>query len=203
MRPEAPATTTRPSARDGSFSGKRRLERDLDAGQGGRDGQPVFASPAMRAKSSADSPGTTALTFKCEPVMPVPGMKVTDAVVSMLSGGVPLPASACERAMLKHEECAAASSSSGVVTDEEPSLRAFQLTANGPWFELSRAISPDPSVREPFQLVDASLVTLMCSSCRMRAAWRRCASEPRRARAPTEPVGLAAGAALRRWRGCR
>jgi hypothetical protein len=65
--------------------------------------------------------------------------------------------------MLKHEECAAAMSSSGVVTEVEPSLRAFQFTANGPWFELSRATDPDPSNRVPFQLVVASLVTLMVS----------------------------------------
>jgi hypothetical protein len=66
--------------------------------------------------------------------------------------------------MLKHEECAAAMSSSGVVTDVEPSLRAFQFTGSGPWLELSRATSPDPSVRLPFQEVVASLVTLIVSS---------------------------------------
>jgi hypothetical protein len=70
--------------------------------------------------------------------------------------------------MLKHEECAAAMSSSGVVTDDDPSDRAFQLTANGPWLELSNATSPDPSAREPFHDVLASLVTLMrCSFDRM------------------------------------
>ena len=42
------------------------------------------------------------------PVMPVPGLKVTDAVVSIDSGGVPFSASASENAMLKHDECAAA-----------------------------------------------------------------------------------------------
>src|SRR5688572_17621368 len=110
-------------------------------------GQPVLAPSARRAKSSADRPGTTALTFRCDPVIPVPGMNVTEAVVSTLSGGVPLSASALDSAMLKHEEWAAAMSSSGVVTEVDPSLRAFQFTGYGPWFELSSATSPEPSNR--------------------------------------------------------
>ena len=64
--------------------------------------------------------------------MPVPGLKVTDAVVSIDSGGVPFSASASENAMLKHDECAAAMSSSGVVIEVEPSLRAFQFTSKVP-----------------------------------------------------------------------
>jgi hypothetical protein len=64
--------------------------------------------------------------------MPVPGTKVTDAVVSTLSGGVPFSLSACESAMLKQDECAAAMSSSGVVTEPEPSERAFQFTSKVP-----------------------------------------------------------------------
>ena len=62
----------------------------------------------------------------------MPGAKVTDAVVSTDSGGVPFSARACESAMLKHDACAAAMSSSGVVTEVEPSLRAFQFTSNVP-----------------------------------------------------------------------
>ena len=58
-------------------------------------------------------------------------MNVTDAVVSIDSGGVPFWARASENAMLKHDEWAAAMSSSGVVTEVEPSLRAFQLTVEG------------------------------------------------------------------------
>ena len=64
--------------------------------------------------------------------MPVPGLNVTEAVVSIDSGGVPFSARASENAMLKHDECAAAMSSSGVVTEVEPSLRAFQLTSKVP-----------------------------------------------------------------------
>ena len=127
-------------------------------------GQPVLASSAMRAKSSADRPGTLALTLRWLPLMPVPGTKVTDAVVSMRSGGVPFWARALDSAIEKHDECAAAMSSSGVVTEPEPSLRAFQLTANGPWWELARSTSPDPSKRVPCHVVLASLVTLMRSS---------------------------------------
>src|SRR5690606_37021202 len=50
-------------------------------------GQPAFASSAMRVKSSADRPGTTAETLRWLPVMPLPGTNVTDAVASMLVGG--------------------------------------------------------------------------------------------------------------------
>ena len=47
--------------------------------------------------------------------MPSPGWKVTSAVVSSVSGGVPALASPLESAIEKHDECAAAISSSGLV----------------------------------------------------------------------------------------
>ena len=93
--------------------------------------------------------------------MPTPGLKVTEAVVSIDSGGVPLFVSSSEKAMLKHDECAAAISSSGVVVVSEPSLRAFQLTSNVPECDESSVTVPDPSNRVPFQAVDASLVAVM------------------------------------------
>src|SRR6478736_8910985 len=161
----------RPPRRRGGASGPLRGNQASDASSvismpvsACETGQPVLAPSAIVWNSSALSPGTTASTFRWLPVIPLPGMKVTDAVVSTLSGGVPFSLRACERAMLKHDECAAAMSSSGVVTDVEPSLRAFQLTGKGPWLELSRAISPDPSVRLPFHEVLASLVTLIVFS---------------------------------------
>src|SRR5690606_21665331 len=125
-------------------------------------GQPVFASSAISWKRSGLMPGTTAFTFRWLPVMPVPGLKVTDAEVFTRSGGVPFSASACERAMLKHEACAAAMSSSGVVVVSEPSLRAFQSRGKVPRFELENVTVPEPSVREPVQVAAASLVTGMC-----------------------------------------
>ena len=66
--------------------------------------------------------------------------------------------------MLKQDAWAAAMSSSGVVTVEDPSLRAFQLTSKVPRCELSNVTVPDPSVRLPFQTVVASLVTDMGTS---------------------------------------
>jgi hypothetical protein len=140
MSPEDPATTTRPVV-----SGKRRLEGDLDARERGRDGASGLrlvgdAREVLRRDARDDRVDVEVGAGDARA-----GMKVTDAVVSTLSGGVPLPARACDSAIEKHDECAAAMSSSGVVTDVEPSLRAFQLTASGPWFELSRATSPEPS----------------------------------------------------------
>lgn len=123
-------------------------------------GQPAFAPSAISANFSASRPGTVALTLRWLPVMPVPGTNVTEAVASMLSGGVPFCASAFDSAMLKHDECAAAISSSGVVVLSEPSLRAFQFTGNVPIPDPGATL-PDPSNRDPFQVVVASLVTLM------------------------------------------
>jgi hypothetical protein len=46
--------------------------------------------------------------------------------------------------MLKHDEWAAAMSSSGVVTELDPSLRAFQFTSNVPMPEEEKAKAKDP-----------------------------------------------------------
>src|SRR6478735_877912 len=127
-------------------------------------GHPLFAACARRSKSSGSSPGTTAFTLRRLPVMPVPGLNVTDAVVSIDSGGVPFSARAAESAMLKHDACAAAMSSSGVVTDVEPSLRAFQFTGKVPRPDDTNVVSPEPSNRPPFHTVVASLVTVMWAS---------------------------------------
>ena len=62
-------------------------------------GQPVLASSANFRNSSSVSPGTFATTVRSLPVMPTPGWKPTTALVSTDSGGVPLPARACERAI--------------------------------------------------------------------------------------------------------
>lgn len=62
--------------------------------------------------------------------------------------------------MLKHDECAAAMSSSGVVVGSPPSLRAFQLMGNVP-MPLAAVTDPEPSGRLPDQVDVASLVTDM------------------------------------------
>src|SRR5512138_46016 len=147
----------------------------------------------MRSKSSWPMPGTTALTFRWLPVMPVPGLKVTDAVVSIDVGGVPLSVSALETAMLEHAEWAAAMSSSGVVTEFDPSLRAFQLTGNEPMPDEANETTPSPSKRLPFQAVVASLVTVIATSEYRRAphvaALRGQPNRPRRARARSRSGG--------------
>jgi len=93
--------------------------------------------------------------------MPTPGLKVTEALVSTRSGGVPFSASACESAMLKQEAWAAAMSSSGVVVVSLPSLRDFQSIGNVPRCEEEKATVPEPSVSDPVQVAAASLVTGM------------------------------------------
>src|SRR5690606_5672995 len=124
-------------------------------------GQPVLAPSAISWNFSGVMPGTVALTLRWLPVMPVPGLNVTDAEVFTRSGGVPFSLSACDRAMLKHEACAAAMSSSGVVVVSDPSLRAFQSMGKVPRFDDEKATLPEPSVRDPVQVVAASLVTDM------------------------------------------
>ena len=54
-------------------------------------------------------------------VIPVPGTNVTVASTSSLSGGVPPCARPCESAIEKHAACAAAMSSSGLVSPSESS----------------------------------------------------------------------------------
>jgi hypothetical protein len=66
--------------------------------------------------------------------------------------------------MEKQAACAAPRSSSGVVVELEPSDRAFQSTSRVAAFDESRDTEPDPSKRDPFQTVVASLVTAMVSS---------------------------------------
>jgi hypothetical protein len=63
------------------------------------------------------------------PVMPSPGWNVTSALVSSASGGEPAFARALERAMEKHDEWAAAISSSGLVRPFGSSARDGQVTS--------------------------------------------------------------------------
>src|SRR5690606_9668062 len=59
----------------------------------------------------------------------------------------------------KQVEWAAASSSSGVVTESEPPARAFHSTSNRDSPEESSGVRPDPVNRAPFQTVLALLTT--------------------------------------------
>jgi hypothetical protein len=63
------------------------------------------------------------------PVMPVPGTKVTSALVLTSSGAWPAWARAWLKAMEKQAEWAAAMSSSGLVLPPAASVRAFHVTS--------------------------------------------------------------------------
>ena len=82
-------------------------------------GQFALAPAASSWNASSLSPGTSAWRVRWLPVMPTPGLKPTDAVVSSFSAGVPLSASALESAIEKQDACAAAISSSGVVVADD------------------------------------------------------------------------------------
>ena len=58
-----------------------------------------LAAWAASSNCSAVMPGTAPTTLSTMPVMPVPGWKVTSAVVSIVVGGVPAWASPCESAI--------------------------------------------------------------------------------------------------------
>ena len=93
-------------------------------------GQFAFAPCAASSKPAASRPGTRPSTVSAIFVIPSPGWKVTVAEVSSCSGGVPAFASPAESAIEKHEACAAAISSSGLVLPPAAtsSERAAQLT---------------------------------------------------------------------------
>ncbi len=89
-------------------SGEGCRQRDRGAGQRlAHQGSPSSPPSAAAANASAVMPGTSPRTVRWIPVMPSPGWKVTSAVVSSVSGGVPALASALDRAIEKHDESAA------------------------------------------------------------------------------------------------
>src|SRR4051794_26245539 len=95
--------------------------------------------------------------------MPSPGWNVTAADVSRLAGGVSFLASALENAIEKHDECAAAISSSGLVRPSASFARDAQVTSNVPRPEDSSVTCPFPSRREPSQCVVALRVVAIVS----------------------------------------
>src|SRR4028119_902250 len=92
-------------------------------------GQFFLASSAAALNSSSLIPSTVPTTVIRISVMPFPGWKSTAALVSSACGGLPALASAPERAIEKHDECAAAISSSGLVLPLGSSERAGQETS--------------------------------------------------------------------------
>jgi hypothetical protein len=127
-------------------------------------GQPALAPSAALTKSSSLAPSTLPRTVSAMPVMPLPGTSVTSAWVSSACAGVPASVSALDSAIEKHEECAAAISSSGLVLPPGSSARAAQLTSNVPIPDDSRLTWPAPSNSVPSQCVLAVRVALMGSS---------------------------------------
>ena len=95
--------------------------------------------------------------------MPVPGTNVTSARVSSEVGGVPARPSPAESAIEKHEECAAAISSSGLVRRRGSSAREGHETSKVPMPEDSMVTWPAPSMRVPSQWVRAVRVVVMRS----------------------------------------
>src|SRR3954467_7967619 len=118
--------------------------------------------------------------------------------------------------MLKQLACAAASSSSGVVLAEAPSVRAFQLRLASRNVPLPALVLPLPDIRSPSHCAVAVLF-IVRTSCRgarsvtKRARWQPEALTERRFRStvshrerdaphrqPAQPVALDGGRILRR-----
>src|SRR5690348_12047365 len=77
-------------------------------------GQFAFASSAHSSNFSFEMPGIFAFTTRCDSVI-VPASSVIVQLVSMLSGVYPASPNTKLNFILKHPECAAATSSSGLV----------------------------------------------------------------------------------------
>lgn len=93
--------------------------------------------------------------------MPVPGVKSTSAVASSRVGGVPAWVSPRASAMEKQVACAAAMSSSGLVTPSGWLARAGHDTGMVPTPDESSVTSPAPSVSVPFHRVLAVRVVVL------------------------------------------
>src|SRR5260221_3271089 len=117
-------------------------------------------------------PGTLPTTVSTIFVTPSPGWNVTVADVCSSSGGVPALARPLDSAIEKHDACAAAISSSGLVLPPVASSeRAAQLTGSSPNAPLVvERIVPLPSIKLPFQITSArrsvAMSLLLCRKCR-------------------------------------
>ena len=79
--------------------------------------------------------------------------RVTVACTCRLSGGLPPSVSPCARAIEKHDACAAAISSSGLVLPSERSVRDAQVTGRSPVAPLVKLRVPAPWARSPSHVV--------------------------------------------------
>ena len=85
-------------------------------------GQFSFAASAAARKPSSSIPGTSPSTSSAIRTIPSPGWNVTVADVFSSSGGLPPFASPLASAIEKHDACAAAISSSGLVLPPDSSV---------------------------------------------------------------------------------
>ena len=192
----APEGPPQPEVSHGGASA-RRAERTASPATSGRRGERRRRGPrCRRAPTRPDTrpsrprrprrtrprsrPGTSPATVRADSVMPVPGTKVTVAVTSSRVGGVPAPARPCESAIEKHDACAAAINSSGLVRPSGASAREAHVTPSGPKAPLpTLVISPVPVMSAPCQVAAAVRRVAMSSSPCRRLLWR---SLPRLAR---------------------
>ena len=116
----------------------------------------------MASKSAELMPGTVPTTSSSERVTVHASPTLSNVTVAETwtwSGGVPARPSAPERAIAKHEACAAARSSSGEVRPSGASVREAQETGRSANVPLEPAVTvPSPSASVPLQVSVAVLV---------------------------------------------
>src|SRR5207302_7598121 len=125
-------------------------------------GQFSFASSAARTNFAASAPGMSPLTSSSleTTVQLSPTLsKVTFERTSRRFGGVPARPRPAERAIAKHDACAAARSSSGLDFPLGSAVRADHETGTSLNFPLEAPLTvPVPTIRSPLHTARASLV---------------------------------------------
>src|ERR1041384_6553794 len=129
-------------------------------------GQPSFAACAVFWKVPSSMPGTSPSTSSSDDFTSNPppcfGPNSTVQVTESFRALWPALARPLENAIEKHDACAAASSSSGVVCAWAPSVRAFQLRLADLNAPLDAVVVPLPPIRSPSQ-VALALLCMMSS----------------------------------------
>src|SRR5947209_14670060 len=115
-------------------------------------------------------PSTVPRTARRICVMPLPGVKSTSADVSNVVGACPCLPRTLDSAIEKHDECAAAISSSGLVLPLGSSERAAHDTSYVPMPDDCNATLPLPSARPPFHVVVALRVVAIHGLLLLRRA---------------------------------
>jgi hypothetical protein len=133
-----------------------RVEADLDVAlQRLGHGAPRLRRLGRRAERASSTPPAVTRTRKAIVVIFQPSptcSNVQAASVSMCGDVAPASARPADSAMEKQLACAAAISSSGLVLAPASSVRARQLTGNGPATPLASVVWPLPSVSVPSQV---------------------------------------------------